>query len=375
MGTWGYKTFENDAASDWLYDLEEAKDADFLLKPIKAVNSARGKPDLDDCLETLSAAEVIAGARHEPPQGVPAIAKKWIKRTGFSPNNATVKLAMRAVGKVGKDSELADTWQKAGELAVWRKAVDDLSRRLGITLKASPPKRVVKVVVPRQTLAEFIIEVAANPTPEKRAELRAKLAKQSDPNRPVGGRGLNSLTPLHWVASHGLLDEARLLVSRGAVVDAEVGCMARPISFAIDGKCYAVVDYLIEAGAEKDYALLKAIQGDEIELAQKLVRAGADLFAQNEGKVTLIHFAANAGAAKSIKWLVNQGLEVNAKACDGSTPLHGAVLQQSLAVVKVLVKNGADIHAKDQDGKTPQEEAGRFAPPAIVRFLHSHSTT
>jgi hypothetical protein len=24
MGTWGYRTFENDAASDWLYDLEEA---------------------------------------------------------------------------------------------------------------------------------------------------------------------------------------------------------------------------------------------------------------------------------------------------------------------------------------------------------------
>jgi hypothetical protein len=43
MGTWGYKTFENDAASDWLYDLEEAKDSDFLLKSIKAVNGARGK--------------------------------------------------------------------------------------------------------------------------------------------------------------------------------------------------------------------------------------------------------------------------------------------------------------------------------------------
>jgi hypothetical protein len=91
-------------------------------------------------LESLAAAEVIAGARHEPPQGVPAIAKKWIRRSGFSPNDATVKLAMRAVGKVEKDSQLSDTWQEAEQLAAWRKAVEQLNRRLEISLKASPPK-------------------------------------------------------------------------------------------------------------------------------------------------------------------------------------------------------------------------------------------
>jgi hypothetical protein len=71
MGTWGYKTFQNDAASDWLYDLEEAKEANFLLKPLQAVNRSRGKPDIDDCLESLAAADVIAGSRssHQKQQG------------------------------------------------------------------------------------------------------------------------------------------------------------------------------------------------------------------------------------------------------------------------------------------------------------------
>jgi predicted HTH domain antitoxin len=245
MGTWGYKTFENDAASDWLYDLEEAKNANFLLEPLQAVNRARGKPDVDDCLESLAAAEVIAGARHEPPQGVPAIAKKWIRRTGFSPNDATVKLAMRAVGRVEKDSQLSDTWQEAEQLAAWRKAVEQLNRRLEIALKASPPKRAAKLVVSRQTLAEFIIEVAANPTPEKRKELCAKLTELADPNQPVGGRGLIALSPLHWVIAcenptkrfghFTAVDHVSFFVAQGSIFGflgpngrAKSGCCQRP---------------------------------------------------------------------------------------------------------------------------------------------------
>src|SRR5260370_39212925 len=129
MGTWGYKTFENDAASDWLYDLEEAKDPSFLQKPLKEVIRSRGKPDIDASLEALAAAEVIAGARYEAPKDMPSTARTWIRRVGVSPKDATVELARRAVGKVGKDSELADSWKGAEKLSGLRKAVEDLDRR------------------------------------------------------------------------------------------------------------------------------------------------------------------------------------------------------------------------------------------------------
>ncbi|SRR6266568_67865 len=374
MGTWGYKTFENDAASDWLYDLEEAKDPNFLLKPLKEVDRSRQKPDIDACLEALAAAEVIAGGRYEPPKDVPSTAREWIRRVGFSPNDATVQLATRAVGKVGKDSELADSWKEAEKLSAWRKAVKNLSRRLECALQCPPPKRTVRPMIPRQTLAEFIIEAASNPNPEKRRELRARLTKLSNPNREVGGRGLSSMTPLHWVASSGLVEEAKLLVSRGAIVDAKVGCMARPIAFAIDNKHYTMVAYLIGAGADKGYALLNAIQRDEVGIAEQLVAAGADLMDQNKGKVTLLHFAASAGAAKSIKWLLDQGLNVNAKDCTGDTPLHDAVLKPSLAAVKLLVEGGANIHLKNNDGQTALDGArSEFIPRTITRFLYCAS--
>ena len=374
MGTWGYKTFENDAASDWLYDLDEASGASFLLKPIQAVNHARGKPDIDDCLEALASAEVIAGARYEPPKRIPPVAGKWIRRVGFSPNNPTVKLAIRAVSKVEKNSDLADTWKEVGELARWRVAVAALSRRLQHALKSPLSKRTAKPCVARQTLAEFIIEVGANPTPEKREALRHKLAKLSNPNRPVGGKGLNSMTPLHWVVGQGLLAEAKLLISRGAIVDAKVGCIARPIAFAIDRKHYALVTYLIVAGADKDYALWNAIQSNEIGIAEQLVAAGADLMDQSKGRATLLHLAAGAAATKSIKWLLDHGLDVNAKDCIGRTPLFDAIEKISLAAVKLLVEYGADLAVKNDGGETPLDVARQeFVPRSIARFLRQRA--
>src|ERR1044071_4199180 len=130
MGTWGYKTFENDGAADWLYDLEEAEDAKFLLTPIKAVLRTKGKVDIDDCLETLAAAEVMAASRYEPPKDAPRIARSWIKRTAFVAKDADLKLAMRAVEKLCKNSELKDTWEGEGKLASWLKEVRKVSLRL-----------------------------------------------------------------------------------------------------------------------------------------------------------------------------------------------------------------------------------------------------
>jgi ankyrin repeat protein len=189
----------------------------------------------------------------------------------------------------------------------------------------------------------------------------------------VGGKGLNSMTPLHWVAAHGLLEEAKLLVSRGALIDAEVACMAKPIVFALDNKHYDMIDFLIKAGADKDYALLNAIRNNEVGVAKKLADAGANLMSKNEGNVTLLHFAAMAGATKSIKWLLDQGLDINAIDCTGGTPLFDAITKPSLEGVKILVEHGADLHIKNNKGETPIDLAKlEFVPKTITRFIQQH---
>lgn len=184
------------------------------------------------------------------------------------------------------------------------------------------------------------------------------------------------MTPLHWVASYGLLEEAQLLISRGAMADTQVGCMARPIVFAMQNKHYAMVQYLIEAGADKNYALLNAMQRNEIGIAQKLVARGANLLAQNEAGVTLLHFAAMAGATKSAEWLLRQGLDINARDRIGETPLHCAVAEGNLATVKTLVGCGADLETRNKKGQTPLDMAkADFIPRSIARFLRQRGAS
>src|SRR4051812_6607626 len=185
MGTWGYKTFENDGAADWLYDLEEAEDTKFLLTPIKAILRTKGKADLDDCLESLAAAEVMAGSRYEPSKDVPRIARSWIKKIAFVAKDADLKLAIRAVEKLCQDSQLKDAWQEEGKLAPWLKEVKQLSKRLAAALRAKAPLRQAKPKEKRETLAELIIKVASGKEIARRPELQQKLARLTNPDKPV----------------------------------------------------------------------------------------------------------------------------------------------------------------------------------------------
>jgi hypothetical protein len=77
MGTWGIKTFENDASLDWLYALEECDNT-------SALEDALNPEDVNDLDATngemiLAASEVILGILKSPRERLPEGAIKWIK--------------------------------------------------------------------------------------------------------------------------------------------------------------------------------------------------------------------------------------------------------------------------------------------------------
>ena len=63
----------------------------------------------------------------------------------------------------------------------------------------------------------------------------------------TGGR-----TPLHWAASYNSLDVARLLIDRGAEVDARDEDGRTPLHYAARPSCLDVARLLIEHGANTD---------------------------------------------------------------------------------------------------------------------------
>ena len=78
--------------------------------------------------------------------------------------------------------------------------------------------------------------------------------------------------------------------------------------------------------------------------------------------------ASNRDPVEALKLLLTAGANANAKAPDGSTPLHQAVQARQVAVIRTLVAAGASLDATNKDNLTPlqlaekPEPAGRGTP-------------
>jgi hypothetical protein len=364
--------------------LEEARDARFLLKPLQAVSRARRKADIDDCVEGLAAAEVLAGARYEPPRNLPRIARAWVEQNGFVSQDDHLKLAVHAVEKIATKSELADSWKEAGKLGAWQHEVRSLTERLNAALRATSIQRQARQKVQRETLAELIIFIATDRTENRRAELRKKLERLSNPDQPVGGKlngqKLNALTPLHWVASGGLVPEAKLLLARGAKVDAKLPAIAPAIHFAMEAGHTEMTKLLLNAGADAKPALFSAAGSDLAEMIKVIRAHGANAHVTNEGGWTPLHWAVQSGSVKAVGLLLRLGASPNSAIEDGDTPLHSAAdgpMLDSRAdaafrfakIAKLLVKKGAKLNVSGREGKTPLDLAEEAGADEIIRFL------
>ena len=78
MGTWGTGTFENDGASDWVYDLEETKaPVQFLSDTLKAGLNDEYL-ESGDAENALAAAEVVAALLGHPAANLPQSVTSWL---------------------------------------------------------------------------------------------------------------------------------------------------------------------------------------------------------------------------------------------------------------------------------------------------------
>ena len=68
-------------------------------------------------------------------------------------------------------------------------------------------------------------------------------------------------------------------------------------------------------------------------------------------------------AIEALKILIKAGAEINRRAVNGQTAMHAAALKGWNATIRFLAENGAELEAKDHDGKTPLDFAsGNYKP-------------
>jgi Domain of unknown function (DUF4259) len=127
MGAWGARSFENDDALDWVWELQESSD-DSVVRSALAAVPEDGEAEAPEAACACAAAEVVAAASGAPAGWLPEEVTAWVAAHGRAVAGLRAE-AHTAVQRVAARSELQQLWVEAGD-AEWDRAVADLLGRL-----------------------------------------------------------------------------------------------------------------------------------------------------------------------------------------------------------------------------------------------------
>lgn len=137
----------------------------------------------------------------------------------------------------------------------------------------------------------------------------------------------NGRTALHIAALHGQKDIVIKLIAH-IDLDCKDGCGNTPLH--------------------------EAILGQHIELARLLVAKGANIQARNNSDFNILHLASSQDNVEVLDYVLNElKLECDSRNLNGWTPAHCAARNGCKKVFDYLRTLGADIYQKDVFGRTP----------------------
>jgi hypothetical protein len=131
-GVWGYGTFDNDDALDWLSELESTSGTQLLEATVRQVDTRAKYVEAPTCSIALAAAEVIAAASGHAGKNLPTEVTVWIKRVRPAVSAPLLAEARASVKmcRGPKNSELRELWQESKDEKLWLEDTADLLARL-----------------------------------------------------------------------------------------------------------------------------------------------------------------------------------------------------------------------------------------------------
>ena len=135
----------------------------------------------------------------------------------------------------------------------------------------------------------------------------------------VGLLSSDGWTPLHLAAFFGKTEAARLLLNKGALVNAR------------------------STNPMENMPLHAAAAGRHLEVSKLLIEHGAPVNARQHGGFTPLHSAAQNGDIELAKALIAAGADVNVRAENNQMPLDLALTKGQQAMVDYLESNGAKL--------------------------------
>ncbi|HLI82554.1 MAG TPA: ankyrin repeat domain-containing protein [Bryobacteraceae bacterium] len=220
---------------------------------------------------------------------------------------------------------------------------------------------------------------------DDKSAARALLEKKADVNAPQ----VDGTTALHWAVRANDLELADILLRAGARAAAANQLGATPMQLAAMNGNAAMLERLIQAGADPnaplsptgDTALMMAARTGKPDAVRVLLDRGANINAKETwGGTTALMWAASERHPEAVRLLVERGADVNAKsyfvpsasgrgfegtapvapapdqkteefASGWMTPLMFAAREDDLESARILIQAGADVNAVGGDGK------------------------
>jgi ankyrin repeat protein len=202
----------------------------------------------------------------------------------------------------------------------------------------------------------------------------------------VNARFADGHSPTSLALSQGHCHTARLLLTRGAVLDelaiellTLLGSLMGPILITTLSQSPVVVEqmtarlwtgYLDESTRDSQGhgPLHLAIARGQLPTVQKLIQKGADVNARTWGGPRPLHVAVIYGRGNLAKVLIDAGADVNAGTFNGTRAIHLACFHGHVAMARLLIMNNADTMVRNVEGLTPLHMA---ASEEIVALLVS----
>ena len=225
---------------------------------------------------------------------------------------------------------------------------------------------IVAVVRGHTAFAIDLLERGADPNASAPGYTALHWASGSWETELTGPNGIDAQGAEEWRAlagvPHGRVELIRALLARGADPNARLAKTPPRVGYTQLPVEHRVVGVNPYPGATP--FLLAAMAGD-VEVMRVLAENGADPRLTSNDKTTPLMVAAGlgrylaesrvteVGALATVKLALELGGEINAVNDSGNAALHGAAHTKANSIIKFLAENGADLNLRNKRGQTP----------------------
>jgi len=192
-------------------------------------------------------------------------------------------------------------------------------------------------------------------------------------------------SPLYYAALCGFKGLVEtLIIKYPHLVNATGGYYRTPALAALARRHLEVAQMLHRDGSSMEFPDMglysplhsAAFKGDS-EVIQVLLDCKLDINAKAHYDRTALHNALEYWAphhSETVRLLIENGADPNARMSDGSAPLHLASSEGIAEAVRLLLMYGADVEAVDGMGRTAFQVASEEGRDEITKLLSAHGT-